>query len=399
MALNETHDPQLRSWVAAANVPGSDFPMQNLPLGRIPPRRQQRAVSRRSRDRRSDSRSRRRCERGAFDRPPRGDRPPAAGRPRSRPECAHGGRPAAPGRHCAWRCRARCAAGSPQQRIAAIVPAAAGAGAIRVAGAHRRLHRLLYLDPSCDRGRAAVPARQAADAQLQLAADRLPRPQLLDWQSPGSSSSGRSGQSSPPGADARRSLRPSQRLDYELELGVFIGRGNALGTPHRHRRGRVARVRPVPAQRLVGARPAGLGVPAARAVSRQELRHHDFAVDRHARSAGALPRALDAPGRRPAAAGVSGFAAAAPRRRDRHPARSACCETAAMRARRAGRPAAVAQQFPARLLEHRADGRAPHRQRLQPAAAAICSVPARNRGRSRPRPARCWSSRRRQAAD
>ncbi|GBU15497.1 fumarylacetoacetase [Polaromonas sp.] len=26
-------------------------------------------------------------------------------------------------------------------------------------------------------------------------------------------------------------LRPSQRLDYELELGVFVGQGNALGTP------------------------------------------------------------------------------------------------------------------------------------------------------------------------
>jgi fumarylacetoacetase len=30
--LNETHDPGLRSWVAAANVPGIDFPIQNLPF-------------------------------------------------------------------------------------------------------------------------------------------------------------------------------------------------------------------------------------------------------------------------------------------------------------------------------------------------------------------------------
>jgi len=27
--LNETHDPALRSWVAEANQPGSDFPIQN----------------------------------------------------------------------------------------------------------------------------------------------------------------------------------------------------------------------------------------------------------------------------------------------------------------------------------------------------------------------------------
>src|ERR1700733_8562509 len=33
MALNETHDPQLSSWVAAANTAGTDFTLQNLPLG------------------------------------------------------------------------------------------------------------------------------------------------------------------------------------------------------------------------------------------------------------------------------------------------------------------------------------------------------------------------------
>lgn len=32
MALNFTHDPARRSWVAEANVPGSDFPIQNLPF-------------------------------------------------------------------------------------------------------------------------------------------------------------------------------------------------------------------------------------------------------------------------------------------------------------------------------------------------------------------------------
>ncbi len=32
MTLNETHDPALRSWVASANLAGSDFPIQNLPF-------------------------------------------------------------------------------------------------------------------------------------------------------------------------------------------------------------------------------------------------------------------------------------------------------------------------------------------------------------------------------
>lgn len=31
--LNETHDPNLRSWVASANEPDCDFPIQNLPFG------------------------------------------------------------------------------------------------------------------------------------------------------------------------------------------------------------------------------------------------------------------------------------------------------------------------------------------------------------------------------
>ena len=32
-AINETHSPQLRSWVETANRPGTDFPIQNLPHG------------------------------------------------------------------------------------------------------------------------------------------------------------------------------------------------------------------------------------------------------------------------------------------------------------------------------------------------------------------------------
>ena len=31
--LNETHDPALESWIAAANLEAAAFPIQNLPLG------------------------------------------------------------------------------------------------------------------------------------------------------------------------------------------------------------------------------------------------------------------------------------------------------------------------------------------------------------------------------
>ncbi len=33
--LNDTHDPLLQSWVASANTPETDFPLQNLPFGRF----------------------------------------------------------------------------------------------------------------------------------------------------------------------------------------------------------------------------------------------------------------------------------------------------------------------------------------------------------------------------
>ena len=35
MQLDETHDAALSSWVAAANDPATDFPIQNLPFGRF----------------------------------------------------------------------------------------------------------------------------------------------------------------------------------------------------------------------------------------------------------------------------------------------------------------------------------------------------------------------------
>src|SRR5215469_131126 len=36
--LDETHDPARKSWVATANAPDCDFPIQNLPYGVFRPR-------------------------------------------------------------------------------------------------------------------------------------------------------------------------------------------------------------------------------------------------------------------------------------------------------------------------------------------------------------------------
>lgn len=41
--LNETHDPELKSWVESANRPGCDFPIQNLPFGVFRKRAEQRS--------------------------------------------------------------------------------------------------------------------------------------------------------------------------------------------------------------------------------------------------------------------------------------------------------------------------------------------------------------------
>lgn len=38
IVLDETHDPTRRSWVTSANRPGTDFPLQNLPFGCVRPR-------------------------------------------------------------------------------------------------------------------------------------------------------------------------------------------------------------------------------------------------------------------------------------------------------------------------------------------------------------------------
>ena len=91
------------------------------------------------------------------------------------------------------------------------------------------------------------------------------------------------------------------------------------GLADRDRRGGAAYRGLLPAQRLVGARPAGVGISAARAVPRQEFPDQHFAVGDQPRSAGAVsPRHPRSPRRRPRA-----LALPQQRRRPRHRAGSA----------------------------------------------------------------------------
>jgi len=222
--LNETHDPALRSWVDAANEPRGDFPIQNLPF----------AVFRRK---------------GGGD--------------TFRGGVAIGDR--------IVDLRALAGAGVLQGAAAQAATAASGdkLNALMMFGApawsqlRRALSRLLRegaaerdvvescLVPRAD-AQYDVPARigdytdfytsvfHATNIGRQFRPDNplLPNYKWVPIGYHGRSSSigisGESfhrpaGQTMAPGADSP-ALGPSRRLDIELELGIFVGPGNAKGT-------------------------------------------------------------------------------------------------------------------------------------------------------------------------
>jgi hypothetical protein len=137
--------------------------------------------------------------------------------------------------------------------------------------------------------------------------------------------------------DATPRLAPTARLDHELELGFLIGRRQRAGRAGADREGGGRAVRHRAAQRLVGARRAGLGVPAARSVPVEELRVDDLALGGHARGAGAVPRTFRAARRRPAAAALPRLGGQPRRRRLRHHARGVACRRRACASRPAAR--------------------------------------------------------------
>ena len=96
------------------------------------------------------------------------------------------------------------------------------------------------------------------------------------------------GQTKAPDAQAP-SFGPCRLLDYELEVGFFVGPGNDLGRPLPLEQAEEHIFRPVSGQRLVGARPPGLGVSAPRPLPGQEFRHHGVALGRDTRCSGSLP--------------------------------------------------------------------------------------------------------------
>ncbi len=225
VVLNETHDPALLSWVESANRPETDFPIQNLPFGVF---------------RRKGTSEAFRAGVAIGDQILDVDMAQAAG--------AFSGLSA----------RAAAACGAP--RLNAFMALGTEAwSALRFA-----LSQALREDsPLTGRVRACLVAQEGAEFALPAligdytdfyasihhatAVGKLFRPDnpLLPnykWVPIGYHGRGSSirispqhfprplGQTMPPGAEAPV-VGPSQRLDYELEIGIFIGTGSDLGTP------------------------------------------------------------------------------------------------------------------------------------------------------------------------
>ena len=228
MTLNETHAPNLRSWVASANTGATDFPIQNLPFGVF---------------RRTGSDEAFRVGVAIGDAILDLSKALSVGAFSQAPELA---------RTAAQACRAPVL-----NDLMDLGPAAWSALRLALSRMLRegapeqaQLQDCLMLQAQAE---YAVPARigdytdfytsihHATNIGKLLRPDNplLPNYQWVPIGYHGRSSSiGVSGQSvrrpvsqvMRPGASAPV-LAPSARLDYELEVGIFVGGGNALGEP------------------------------------------------------------------------------------------------------------------------------------------------------------------------
>ena len=277
--LNETHDPALRSWVASANAAGCDFPIQNLPFGRF------RRARQRCEPGASASRSATRCStcRGASA---------ALDRHATTLNALMAAAPAAARGGAARRDVRRACAKAATKQSAGRRPGAAGAGRVRAcpaasattptstpasttrprsASCSARTTRCCRTTSGCRSATTGAPRRSCVSGQ--------------PVQAP-------AGQTKAPDAGAP-SFGPAQRLDYELELGFFVGPGNALR--------RADRASTRPRQHLFGV--CLLNDWSARDIQAWEYQplgpflaknfaHHAVAVDRDDGGAGAVPRAV-----------------------------------------------------------------------------------------------------------
>lgn len=221
--LNETHDPLLRSWVASANAAGADFPIQNLPFavfrrkGRTEPWRGGVAIGDQIIDLAAVAAA------GLFTGQAAVAVQAAAGdKLNALMALGHGAwsalrlalsralRDGAPGQAALQACLV------PQAEAEYDVPARIGDYTDFYTSVHHatNIGRLFRPDNPLMPNYKWVPIGYHGRASsIGVSGQAFPRPK---------------GQTLPPGAHTP-SVVPSQRLDIELELGIFVGEGNAQG--------------------------------------------------------------------------------------------------------------------------------------------------------------------------
>ncbi len=208
--IDATHDPDRRSWVESANDPGSDFPIQNLPFGRF---RQAADMDWRIGvaigDQVLDLRRAGLIDHAEMERL-------MSQQPQTRRELrqalSDGLKMGSP-QEAAWR-----SALLPMSRVQMGLPCQIGDYTDFYVGIHHAtaVGKLFRPDAPLLPNYKWVPIGYHGRAStVQASGHAFPRP---------------CGQLKGPNDPAPR-LAPTQRLDIELELGIFIGRPNALGQP------------------------------------------------------------------------------------------------------------------------------------------------------------------------
>jgi fumarylacetoacetase len=213
-ALDATHDPALRSWLESANDPATDFPIQNLPFGRF-----RRADDMDWRigvaigDQVLDLRRAKLIETYEMNRLMQLTREPRQALRRAISEgLRHGSAQGAQFR----------AALVPQSGVEMGLPCEIG----DYTDFYTSIHHATSI------GRQFRPDNPLLPNYKWVPIGYHGRVSSIGVGSPGTGHTFRRphGQIKPPDAELPI-LAPSRRMDYELELGVFVGRRNALGEP------------------------------------------------------------------------------------------------------------------------------------------------------------------------
>lgn len=211
LALNATHDPARRSWVESANQPGCDFPIQNLPWGRYRKAGSQDAfkIGVAIGDQILDARAA-----GVIDTDNMNEimALPAATRQALRQKLSDGLQTGS-ARQAQWQ-----ALLLPQADAEMALPCRIGDYSDFYTSIHHAtsVGKLFRPDQPLMPNYQWVPiGYHGRSSSINISGVNVKRPQ---------------GQTKAPDA-AQPNFGPCKRLDYELELGVFVAQSNAQGTP------------------------------------------------------------------------------------------------------------------------------------------------------------------------